>query len=236
MVRCWRWCWPCSSAACSSPSPTRTCRPQPDTSSPGPATPSKRSERDRGRVLLAVPGLDLQLQAPRLPQPDQAAHRDPDLRDPADRAGLGVALAFRVGMFNIGGRGQIIIAAAVAGWISWSFPMPFFIHMLVAIDRRDRRRRALGRHRRAPEGADRRPRGDRDDHAELRRVLPGLVHAAHARCCCRRRARTTRSRRPRCRPPSTRTSPILLGGPVTLPGARRAYPGRSWRRSSCGTC
>jgi len=47
-------------------------------------------------------------------------------------AGLGVALAFRVGMFNIGGRGQILIAAAVAGWISWSFPMPFFIHALVA--------------------------------------------------------------------------------------------------------
>lgn len=52
---------------------------------------------------------------------------------PLIAAGLGVALAFRVGMFNIGGRGQIIIAAAVAGWISWSFPMPFFIHMLVAV-------------------------------------------------------------------------------------------------------
>ena len=51
---------------------------------------------------------------------------------PLIAAGLGVALAFRVGLFNIGGRGQIIIAAAVAGWISWSFPMPFFIHMLVA--------------------------------------------------------------------------------------------------------
>ncbi|MFC5503454.1 ABC transporter permease [Lysinimonas soli] len=47
-------------------------------------------------------------------------------------AGLGVALAFRVGMFNIGGRGQILISAAVAGWISWSFPMPFFVHALVA--------------------------------------------------------------------------------------------------------
>jgi len=52
---------------------------------------------------------------------------------PLIAAGLGVALAFRVGMFNIGGRGQIIIAAAVAGWISWSFPMPFFIHMLVCV-------------------------------------------------------------------------------------------------------
>jgi general nucleoside transport system permease protein len=52
---------------------------------------------------------------------------------PLIAAGLGVALAFRVGMFNIGGRGQIIIAAAVAGWISWSFPMPFFLHMLVCV-------------------------------------------------------------------------------------------------------
>jgi ABC-type uncharacterized transport system permease subunit len=52
---------------------------------------------------------------------------------PLIAAGLGVALAFRVGLFNIGGRGQIIIAAAVAGWISWSFPMPFFIHMLVCV-------------------------------------------------------------------------------------------------------
>lgn len=52
---------------------------------------------------------------------------------PLIAAGLGVALAFRVGLFNIGGRGQIIIAAAVAGWISWSFPMPVFLHMLVCV-------------------------------------------------------------------------------------------------------
>lgn len=47
-------------------------------------------------------------------------------------AGLGVALAFRVGMFNIGGRGQIIVGAAVAGWIAWSFPMPPVVAFLVA--------------------------------------------------------------------------------------------------------
>lgn len=52
---------------------------------------------------------------------------------PLIAAGLGVAVGFRVGLFNIGGRGQILIAAAVAGWISWSFPMPFFVHMLVAV-------------------------------------------------------------------------------------------------------
>ena len=44
---------------------------------------------------------------------------------PLIAAGLGVALAFRVGMFNIGGRGQILMAAAVGGWVGWSFELPF---------------------------------------------------------------------------------------------------------------
>jgi general nucleoside transport system permease protein len=51
---------------------------------------------------------------------------------PLIAAGLGVALAFRVGMFNIGGRGQIIIGAAAAGWVAWSFPMPPVVGFLVA--------------------------------------------------------------------------------------------------------
>ena len=46
---------------------------------------------------------------------------------------LGVALAFRVGMFNIGGRGQMLIAASVAGWIGFGFDLPWGIHMLVAL-------------------------------------------------------------------------------------------------------
>ena len=48
-------------------------------------------------------------------------------------AGLGVGLAFRVGMFNSGGRGQMLIAASVAGWIGFSFDLPFGVHMLVAL-------------------------------------------------------------------------------------------------------
>jgi simple sugar transport system permease protein len=48
-------------------------------------------------------------------------------------AGLGVALAFRVGMFNIGGQGQILVAAAAAGWLSWTYSMPPFLHMLVCV-------------------------------------------------------------------------------------------------------
>ena len=36
---------------------------------------------------------------------------------PLIAAGLGVALAFRIGMFNIGGRGQMLMASAAAGWV-----------------------------------------------------------------------------------------------------------------------
>jgi general nucleoside transport system permease protein len=52
---------------------------------------------------------------------------------PLIAGGLGVGLGFRVGMFNIGGRGQILIAASVAGWIAFGFDMPWGIHMLVAL-------------------------------------------------------------------------------------------------------
>ncbi|MGB6276363.1 MAG: ABC transporter permease, partial [Rhodococcus sp. (in: high G+C Gram-positive bacteria)] len=48
-------------------------------------------------------------------------------------AGLGVALAFRVGMFNIGGRGQMLIAAACAGWVGFGVNLPAGIHLLVAV-------------------------------------------------------------------------------------------------------
>jgi simple sugar transport system permease protein len=52
---------------------------------------------------------------------------------PLIAGGLGVGLAFRVGMFNIGGRGQILIAAGCAGWVGWSFNLPPVIHLIVAI-------------------------------------------------------------------------------------------------------
>lgn len=48
-------------------------------------------------------------------------------------AGLGVALAFRAGMFNIGGRGQMLVAAAAAGWVGFGLDLPFVIHLLVAM-------------------------------------------------------------------------------------------------------
>lgn len=52
---------------------------------------------------------------------------------PLIAAGLGVALAFRVGLFNIGGRGQILIAAAAAGYVGAYIPMPPVIHLIVAL-------------------------------------------------------------------------------------------------------
>ena len=52
---------------------------------------------------------------------------------PLIAGGLGVALAFRVGMFNIGGRGQMLIAASVAGWIGFGFDLPWGVHMIVAL-------------------------------------------------------------------------------------------------------
>ncbi|HEY0248936.1 MAG TPA: ABC transporter permease [Gryllotalpicola sp.] len=47
--------------------------------------------------------------------------------------GLGIALAFRIGLFNIGGQGQILIGGAFAGWVAWSFPMPFPLALIVAV-------------------------------------------------------------------------------------------------------
>jgi len=52
---------------------------------------------------------------------------------PLIAAGLGVALGFRVGMFNIGGRGQMLIAAALGGWVAFALDLPYGIHMVAAL-------------------------------------------------------------------------------------------------------
>jgi simple sugar transport system permease protein len=52
---------------------------------------------------------------------------------PLIAAGLGVALAFRIGMFNIGGRGQMLMASAAAGWVAFSLDLPWGLHMIVAL-------------------------------------------------------------------------------------------------------
>lgn len=48
-------------------------------------------------------------------------------------SGLAVALAFRVGLFNIGARGQITVAAIVSAAISFHFPLPGVTAMIVAV-------------------------------------------------------------------------------------------------------
>ncbi len=52
---------------------------------------------------------------------------------PLIAAGLGVALAFRVGLFNIGGRGQMLVAAGAAGYVGFAWPLPYGIHVIVAV-------------------------------------------------------------------------------------------------------
>lgn len=52
---------------------------------------------------------------------------------PLIAAGLGVALAFRVGLFNIGARGQMLIGVAVAGLLTFSLDLPSWLHIIVTL-------------------------------------------------------------------------------------------------------
>ncbi|MFC9443644.1 ABC transporter permease [Brevibacterium sp. NPDC056947] len=46
--------------------------------------------------------------------------------------GLGIALAFRSGLFNIDGQGQVILGATVAGFLGYALSLPPVVHMLIA--------------------------------------------------------------------------------------------------------
>ncbi|WP_439692034.1 ABC transporter permease [Curtobacterium sp. SP.BCo] len=59
--------------------------------------------------------------------------RSVDYAVPLIAAGLGIALSFRAGLFNIGGQGQILIGAAAAGWVGFSFDGPAFLHIPLTI-------------------------------------------------------------------------------------------------------
>ena len=48
-------------------------------------------------------------------------------------AGLGVGLAFRAGLFNIGGQGQAIWGAALAAYVGFAWHLPPGIHLVVAV-------------------------------------------------------------------------------------------------------
>jgi ABC-type uncharacterized transport system permease subunit len=52
---------------------------------------------------------------------------------PLIAAGLGLAVGFRAGVFNIGGQGQILVAGAIAGYIGFKWSLPTGVHMIVAV-------------------------------------------------------------------------------------------------------
>jgi ABC-type uncharacterized transport system permease subunit len=47
--------------------------------------------------------------------------------------GLGVSLAFRAGLFNIGAQGQLIAGAAAAAYVGFTWNLPVVLHLLVAL-------------------------------------------------------------------------------------------------------
>ena len=47
--------------------------------------------------------------------------------------GLGVGIAFRAALFNIGGRGQMLIAGGAAGWVGFNLDLPLVAHLSLAI-------------------------------------------------------------------------------------------------------
>ncbi len=52
---------------------------------------------------------------------------------PLIAAGLGIALTFRVGLFNIGGTGQLIFGMIFATWVATRMEMPIILHTVVAV-------------------------------------------------------------------------------------------------------
>ncbi|WP_295686705.1 ABC transporter permease [uncultured Brevibacterium sp.] len=48
-------------------------------------------------------------------------------------AGLGIALGFRSGLFNIGGQGQVVLGAMFAGYFGYALGLPPVIHFLFAL-------------------------------------------------------------------------------------------------------
>ncbi|GAA1435655.1 ABC transporter permease [Mycobacterium cookii] len=47
--------------------------------------------------------------------------------------GLGVGLAFRASLFNIGGRGQMLVAGGAAGYVGFQFDLPTIVHLPLAL-------------------------------------------------------------------------------------------------------
>ncbi len=56
-----------------------------------------------------------------------------DKATPLVLGGLAVAFAFKAGLFNIGGQGQLLLGAAFAAWVGFRFGLPAFIHIPLAL-------------------------------------------------------------------------------------------------------
>lgn len=79
-------------------------------------------------------GSVLNLQAPDLVTAVRPFTETLNYATPLIAAGLGVALAFRAGLFNIGGQGQMLVAASAAGWVGFGVSgVPFPLHLLLAV-------------------------------------------------------------------------------------------------------
>jgi ABC-type uncharacterized transport system permease subunit len=48
-------------------------------------------------------------------------------------AGLGITVAFRSGLFNIGGQGQVTVGAVASGYVGFAISLPPFIHVVAAV-------------------------------------------------------------------------------------------------------
>lgn len=55
------------------------------------------------------------------------------LAGPLIAAGLGIALTFRAGLFNIGGQGQILAAAGFSSFAASQIHLPWVLHLVVAM-------------------------------------------------------------------------------------------------------
>ena len=63
----------------------------------------------------------------------EAIGRTLDKATPLVMGGLAVAFAFKAGLFNIGGQGQLLLGAAFSAWVGFNFGLPMIIHIPLAL-------------------------------------------------------------------------------------------------------
>ncbi|MEZ5230334.1 MAG: ABC transporter permease [Acidimicrobiales bacterium] len=88
---------------------------------------------------------------------------------PLVMGGLAVALAFKAGLFNIGGQGQLLLGAAFGAYIGFRFSMPSVLHIPLTMLIGGLVASLLGMVVGALKAYQGDPRGDQHDHAQLRR-------------------------------------------------------------------